>query len=195
MRVVEYGHEGFKNEWLDLVNEDPIHPSIDVEKRIIGSRTIFIMVDENEIPQAVLCVKMGDRLPQSMRFVMGDQKSEDINLKSKYAILYSVFRLKQSTVKGAGAMIIKLVKEYYKAKYIKRFYTLSPITDLTQRFNAIPSKADIIRHLLSGEGPVSKFHVGNGASIHAIHFNADTSSQRIYESWGIMVNYDYSDYV
>ena len=195
MRVVEYGSEGFKEEWLDLVNEDPIHPSISVDKRIFGSRTVLVMVDEQDIPQAILCVKMGDRLPQSMRFVMGDQKSDDLPHQPKYAILYSVFRLKQTTVKGAGALIIKLVKEYYRTKSIKRFYTLSPIPDLTQRFKSIPTKADITRHLLSGDGPVSKFHMGNGAQIHAIHFNADTSSQRIYESWGIMVNYDYSDYI
>lgn len=195
MKVVEYGTEGFKDEWLELVKEDPIHPSIPVEKRITGSRTLFVMVDENDVPQAVLCVKMGDRLPQSMRFVMGDQKSNDITKQSKYAILYSVFRLKQTTVKGAGSMIIKLVKAHYKAKSVKRFYTLSPITDLTQNFTSIPTKADITRHLLSGDGPVSKFHMGNGAEIHAIHYNADSSPQRIYESWGIMVNYDYSDYV
>lgn len=195
MRVVEYGSEGFKEEWLDLVNEDPIHPSISVDKRIFGSRTVLVMVDEQDIPQAILCVKMGDRLPQSMRFVMGDQKSDDLAHQPKYAILYSVFRLQQTTVKGAGALIIKLVKEYYRSKSIKRFYTLSPIPDLTQRFKSIPTKADITRHLLSGDGPVSKFHMGNGAQIHAIHFNADTSSQRIFESWGIMVNYDYSDYI
>lgn len=195
MRVVEYGKEGFEEEWLELVKEDPIHPLIPVEKRITGSRTILVMVDDEDTPEAILCVKMGDRLPQSMRFVMGDQKSDDISHRPKYAILYSVFRLKQTTVKGAGALIIKLVKEYYRAKSIKRFYTLSPIPDLTQRFKSIPTKADITRHLLSGDGPVSKFHMGNGAEIHAIHFNADTSSQRIHESWGIMVNYDYSDYL
>ncbi len=91
MRVVEYRKEGFKEQWLELVNEDPIHPSIPVEKRITGSRTVLVMVYEQDIPQTILCVKMGDRLPQSMRFVMGDQKNDDITHLPKYAILYSVF--------------------------------------------------------------------------------------------------------
>lgn len=39
--------------------------------------------------------------------------------------------------------------------------------------------------------PVAHFHLGNGASIHAVHMNADTSDKGKEQSNGVMVNYLY----
>lgn len=39
--------------------------------------------------------------------------------------------------------------------------------------------------------PVARFHLGNGALIHAIHANADTSPKGSAQSFGAMVNYLY----
>ena len=39
--------------------------------------------------------------------------------------------------------------------------------------------------------PVSRFHLGNGASIHNIRINGNTSDYGYKESFGIMVNYGY----
>ena len=38
---------------------------------------------------------------------------------------------------------------------------------------------------------VARFHLGNGAIIHAIHEGADTSDKGIAQSYGTMVNYLY----
>lgn len=39
--------------------------------------------------------------------------------------------------------------------------------------------------------PVAHFHLGNGASLHAIHADADLSPRGRVSSWGVMVNYLY----
>ena len=39
--------------------------------------------------------------------------------------------------------------------------------------------------------PVARFHLGNGAHIHALHANADTSQNGQARSHGVMVNYLY----
>ena len=46
---------------------------------------------------------------------------------------------------------------------------------------------------LSGKqlDPVARFHLGNGASLHAIHWAADLSDKGLQQSAGLMVNYLY----
>ena len=39
--------------------------------------------------------------------------------------------------------------------------------------------------------PVARFHLGNGASLHAIHWAADLSDKGLQQSIGLMVNYLY----
>ena len=39
--------------------------------------------------------------------------------------------------------------------------------------------------------PVARFHLGNGASVHAVHANADMSQNGYAQSGGTMVNYHY----
>lgn len=39
--------------------------------------------------------------------------------------------------------------------------------------------------------PVARFHLGNGAQLHAVHVNADISPKGRAESCGAMVNYLY----
>jgi malonyl-CoA decarboxylase len=39
--------------------------------------------------------------------------------------------------------------------------------------------------------PVARFHLGNGASLHAIHWAADLSDKGLEQSAGLMVNYLY----
>ena len=39
--------------------------------------------------------------------------------------------------------------------------------------------------------PVSRFHIGNGASLERINLNADTSEKGMAQSYGVMANYLY----
>lgn len=198
--IVEYGAQGFSEEWLALLSQDPVHPGIPIEKRISGTRTVVAKLADG-VPQAMICIKFGDKLPQNMEFILQDEDDMDEdagaigNLGYRYVVFYSIFKLKAASIKGAGADAIKETKEYFHQKGMKRFFTLSPIPNLTKDFASIPKESAIKRYLNAGTNAVAKFHLGNGAKIHAIHFNADPSEQRLQESWGIMVNYDYCDYV
>ena len=39
--------------------------------------------------------------------------------------------------------------------------------------------------------PVARFHLGNGATVHAVHADGDTSGKGREQSGGVMVNYLY----
>lgn len=199
--IVEYGSTNFKALWLEWLKEDPIHPQIPVHIRISGSRNVVAMI-EADIPEVLICIKFGDKLPQNMEFILNDDEEgqasniEEVALSNKftYVIFYSIFKLKHSTLKHAGALAIKEAKEYYHNLGLKRFFTLSPIPTLTKDFTSIPTERIIKRYLEKGTNPVAKFHLQNGAKIHAINYDADMSELRKKESWGVMVNYDYCDY-
>ena len=63
---------------------------------------------------------------------------------------------------------------------------------MREQFEHMPDEPTIRKYLEAWDGPVAKFHLSNGARIHSINFNADYSEQRLSESWGIMINYDYN---
>ncbi len=46
--------------------------------------------------------------------------------------------------------------------------------------------------VLAKKDPVAKFHLGNGASLYRLNWQADRSERRMAESYGIMANYDYN---
>ncbi len=89
---------------------------------------------------------------------------------------------------------------------LNTFVTLSPIPKLAswaQDSGYAPT--DLIRaselaatYLLDAKtragvplDPVARFHLGNGATIHAVHDTADISPKGISQSFGTMVNYLY----
>lgn len=189
--ILQYGQEGFNDEWLNLLENDPVHPTISLEKRITGNRTVFVYVHEN-IPQFMVCVRIGNRLPRNMMEVLNED-----GYKSKYdityAIFYSIFRSPQATLKGAGLLAIKSLIAHCRKLGIVNFFTLSPIPSMKSYFNSKPDESLVRQYLESWEGAVARFHLSNGAKIHSINFDADYSEQRLNESWGVMVNYDYNN--
>ena len=188
--IFQFGQKDFDNTWLELLKHDPVHPLLSVEKRISGNRTVFVFTD-NKTPQFVVCARIGNKLAHAMSDIFSDDgyvSKFDVDC----AIFYSIFRLPNATLKGGGQMAIKEVLEVCRTKGIQRFFTLSPIPMLRVAFTEIPNESQIRRYLESFDGAVSRFHLSNGAKIQSINFNADSSEVRQKESWGIMVNYDYS---
>jgi malonyl-CoA decarboxylase len=90
---------------------------------------------------------------------------------------------------------------------LKTFVTLSPIPGLTRWLSdtgrALPDEPQARRavaahYLLAAKradgtpvDPVARFHLGNGASVHAVHAGADLSPNGERQSGGVMVNYLY----
>ncbi|MGJ8558214.1 MAG: malonyl-CoA decarboxylase domain-containing protein, partial [Sulfitobacter geojensis] len=89
---------------------------------------------------------------------------------------------------------------------VKNFVTLSPIPGLNKwlatadvpTVTAENQRALAAHYLLEakrGDGmpvdPVARFHLGNGAALHAVHAGADVSENGMAQSGGAMVNYLY----
>lgn len=188
--IVQYGQKEFDKNWLNLLEFDPVHPHFSKEEKISGNRTVFVYVYDG-IPQFMVCVRIGNKLPRNMDEIFGDD-SFTSKFDVLYAIFYSIYRLPGATLKGGATTVIKELIAHCKLKGINAFYTLSPLPEMRSFFTSKPNEAKIRQYLDSFGGPVAKFHLKNGAKIHSINFEADLSQHRLEESWGIMVNYDYN---
>ncbi|MFW2542233.1 malonyl-CoA decarboxylase [Primorskyibacter sp. 2E107] len=91
---------------------------------------------------------------------------------------------------------------------LKTFVTLSPIPGFARWLDAQPVTVDTsddlkLRQLAAyyltrakrpnglPDDPVARFHLGNGAQVHALHAQADTAPNGLKQSHGVMVNYLY----
>ena len=124
------------------------------------------------------------------------------------AVFYSISNC-QAGLAGMsfGNSLIKQVAGDLAAELpgLARFVTLSPIPglmDWIEREGMTPDVADMpglaAHYLLNAKGrgglpldPVARFHLGNGAILHAVHGDADQSAKGDAQSGGVMVNYLY----
>ena len=109
-----------------------------------------------------------------------------------------------------GNSLIKQVVSDLSAELsgLKTFVTLSPIPGMARWFEDegqdLPKVSDTDPRALAAHyllrakrpdgmpiDPVARFHLGNGATLHAVHGDADTSERGQAQSAGTMVNYLY----
>jgi len=127
------------------------------------------------------------------------------------AVFYSISNCQAGLANiSFGNSLIKQVASDLAAELggLKTFVTLSPIPGLTRwleregdewEFNSPDQmKAKAALYLLTAKSrgnspfdPVARFHLGNGAVIHAVHGEADLSEKGQAQSGGTMVNYLY----
>lgn len=69
---------------------------------------------------------------------------------------------------------------------------MSPIPNLTAHFNEPPTVDAVVEFLKAQGDPVARFHLANGAKVLRAIPNADLSEKRKAQSFGLMVNYDYT---
>lgn len=182
--LLRLGDPEFKEDWLKLLEMDPVHPSIPIEDRTQGGRTVFAL-ESGGTPLALICAKLSDHMNRSIQEILTPEQQNLV------AMFYTVFRL-PGAAGGVGVDIIREVIDYCRNKGIEQLYTLSPIPTLRKEFSEIPTEEEIKEYIELRKDPVARFHLGNGARLHSVNFNADQSSKRQEESWGIMVNYNYS---
>jgi len=132
------------------------------------------------------------------------------------AVFYSISNC-QAGLRGVsfGNSLIKQVVQDLRVElpHFSTFITLSPLPGFSKWFHeqgidennpdrlANPDewlKIDAAEYLYAAKrddgnplDPVARFHLNNGAAIHALHANADTSENGINQSKGVMVNYLY----
>ncbi|MET1411413.1 malonyl-CoA decarboxylase [Roseibium sp. HPY-6] len=186
----------------------------DLRSRLVpGDRRCFAffhptMPDE---PLIFVEVALTSDVPGSIQGLLTEDRETLASETAKTAVFYSISNC-QAGLAGIsfGNSMIKQVAADLAAELpgLKTFVTLSPIPGLLSwlKMENIPflhADAKQIRllaahYLVSAKrqdglplDPVARFHLGNGAMIHAVHAEADTSPKGYAQSAGAMVNYLY----
>jgi hypothetical protein len=183
--IIPSNSEKFDPSWLNLIEHDPVHPTVSKNTRAEGTRTV-LMYDEGEQHQCMICTKISDDLVRSMKDIFADSTEQGVT-----AMFYTIFRLPDA-IMGVGQRALAEAVDYFKGKGVQNFYTLSPVPSLRKHFDEVPTEDQVREFIDSRKDPVAKFHLGNGATLHSVNFEADSSEIRQGESWGIMVNYQYT---
>lgn len=150
-------------------------------------------------------------IPNSVQTLLSENDETLAATEANTAVFYSISNC-QVGLAGIsfGNSLIKQVAADLSQELpnLKTFVTLSPIPGLTnwltdQGINFDRTDADSMKRLAAHyladakrqDGkpvdPVARFHLGNGAILHAVHGAADTSEKGMEQSGGAMVNYLY----
>jgi|TARA_R110002051_G_scaffold257358_3_gene316352 malonyl-CoA decarboxylase len=149
-------------------------------------------------------------VPGSIQKVLADGRDVLDADKADTAVFYSISNC-QAGLAGIsfGNSLIKQVVDDLSRQLpgLKTFVTLSPIPglaawakDMGIEETVTPDNLQSLaaHYLLNAKrddgaprDPVARFHLGNGAMVHAVHVKADTSESGQVQSYGAMVNYLY----
>ncbi|WP_299845376.1 malonyl-CoA decarboxylase [uncultured Jannaschia sp.] len=150
-------------------------------------------------------------IPDSVQAILAEDRAEIAPEDADTACFYSISNC-QPGLAGIsfGNSLIKQVVADLQAALpgLKTFVTLSPIPSLMAWANGEGREREAqdpkalrrlaAEYLLNAKGrsgqprdPVARFHLGNGALLHAIHASADISERGMTQSGGAMVNYLY----
>ena len=150
-------------------------------------------------------------IPDSIQTVLSENREAIGEEEASTAVFYSISNCQKGLAGVSfGNSLIKQVARDLSAELpnIKTFVTLSPIPGLMRWIEeqGIPKKGDgplhmerlAAKYLLEAKAddglpsdPVARFHLGNGALVHAVHSDADVSEAGLARSSGVMVNYLY----
>ena len=171
----------------------------------------FFHLSMPDEPLIFVEVALTDKTPDSIDSVLTDERDEldpaDVNT----AVFYSISNCQRGLAKiSFGNFLIKQVANDLAAELpnLTTFVTLSPIPRFVSwlKKENLPYEnmseqtlhemaAHYLIHVKHIDGkpfdPVARFHLGNGAAVHAIHLNADQSKNGMRQSHGLMVNYQY----
>lgn len=150
-------------------------------------------------------------VPGSIQDLLAEEREPTSQDQANTAVFYSISNCQAGLASiSFGNSLIKQVARDLAADLpqIRTFVTLSPIPGLAGWLaeNDIPSDpqdapemrrlaAEYLLHAKRADGlprdPVARFHLGNGAQVHAVHADADMSDKGQAQSGGTMVNYLY----
>lgn len=109
-----------------ILKDDPVRPHISKAERLSDGRQVFVLENNGRIV-AVICVAYTNAIPKD-EFELSAYNAFD----GTCAIFYTVW----SYEKGAGREIIQRVSDHLmKRGWIKRFVTLSPLTEMAEKFH------------------------------------------------------------
>lgn len=126
-----------RDDELDIIKDDPVRPHIEADWRIRSGRQVFVLEnDQTNKIDAVVCVAFMDEVPKCE----SDMKWPGVDV----AVFYTVW----SYTKGAGREIIFAAQKEIQRKnpYIKRYVTLSPLTEMAERFHLRNGAKFVAKH-------------------------------------------------
>jgi len=119
-----------------IIQDDPVRPRIAADWRIAHGREVYTLVNEHQNePQAVICVAYCEDVPtcEADMDCTGD----------RVAVFYTVW----SYSRGAGRTIVNEVFEHiHTTKQCKQYVTLSPLTEMAERFHIKNGATLLARH-------------------------------------------------
>lgn len=150
-------------------------------------------------------------IPGSVQALLAEDRDAMAAGDADTAVFYSISNCQAGLASiSFGNSLIKQVASDLSAELSKlnTFVTLSPIPGLTKWLDQVGLSWDVeapetmqalaAHYLLNAKSrgtlpfdPVARFHLGNGAIVHAVHADADTSEKGRSQSGGAMVNYLY----
>lgn len=150
-------------------------------------------------------------IPNSVQALLAEDRAAMPAEDADTAVFYSISNCQSGLASiSFGNSLIKQVAADLSGELagLKTFVTLSPIPGFTRWLKkeghewgssaANDMKADAAYYLLNAKtskglpvDPVARFHLGNGAIVHAVHADADISDKGRAQSSGTMVNYLY----
>ena len=118
-----------------IVTDDPVRPHISAAWRTRPGKEVYGLYNEEKL-RAVICVAYTDEVPTCERDL--GWPGTDV------AVFYTVW----SYDKGAGREIVNTVAEHIKTTnpYIKRYVTLSPLTEMARNFHLRNGAKFISKH-------------------------------------------------
>jgi hypothetical protein len=113
--------------FFTLLRDDPVRPSIPVEKRVGEGRDVFVKTINSDQAGAIVCVSYQLEIPTSEDELF--TKSDE----PQVAIFYTIW----SYEPGAARQLIFQAKDWIEenVQSVKRFITLSPPTDMARKFH------------------------------------------------------------
>lgn len=154
-------------------------------------------------------VALNKGVPNSVQTLLADGRDPIAAEEADTAVFYSISNC-QAGLAGIsfGNSLIKQVAADLARDLVglETFVTLSPIPGLNKWLETTSIAAlkgaslevQAAHYLLSAKrddklpvDPVARFHLGNGAAVHAVHAEADLSDNGMRQSGGAMVNYLY----
>ncbi|ABV94733.1 malonyl-CoA decarboxylase [Dinoroseobacter shibae DFL 12 = DSM 16493] len=155
-------------------------------------------------------VALTTAVPGSIQALLSEDRAQIDPGQATTATFYSISNCQDGLagISFGNFLIKQVVRDLQRdLPQITRFVTLSPIpglcawtaeTGLDWPDDGAAQAALAAHYLLKAKGrgtaprdPVARFHLGNGALVHAVHSGADTSDNGRRQSGGVMVNYLY----
>ena len=118
-----------------LIQDDPVRPHLAADWRMRSGREVYALKEDGKTT-AVICVAYMDEVPTCEQ----DMKWPGIEV----AVFYTVWSYK----KGAGRKIVLDTANHIKKVHtnIKRFVTLSPLTEMAERFHLRNGATLLVKH-------------------------------------------------